>query len=324
MTLKTNQIIVNKLNRITLIKLQFLFLSFLIHLFTFCQTPIAGTGIMDVDGNNYNSVIYSNGQEWMTENLKTSRFSNGDEITYSEQSLDWQILNVAAYSYYNHDENSKNVFGNLYNWFTTIDERNVCPSGWHVPTDSEWTDLTDIYGGNGVAGGKMKVEDTLFWQAPNLGATNESLFSALPAGCRYDGGNFANIEKYGYWWTSTQLDNQFSWYRSAFYNSDNLVKNYTTKNTGYAIRCVKNQLVFIDSKINDFELEIFPNPFTDIIMINSSNSIQNLTLTDSKGKIIKTFSLQSENHQLSLQSLESGVYFIVNPNTLSTYRLIKL
>jgi len=324
MPLKTNNIVVNESNRMTLIKLQFTFLSFLLHSFLFCQTPIAGNGIMDIDGNNYNSVIYPNGQEWMTENLKTGRFSNGDEITYSEQSLDWQTLNAAAYSYYNHDESSKNIFGNLYNWFTTIDERNVCPSGWHVPTDNEWTALTDVYGGNGVAGGKMKVEDTLLWQAPNLGATNESLFSALPAGCRYDGGNFSNIEKYSYWWTSTQLDNQFCWYRSAFYNSDNLVKNYTTKTTGFSIRCVKNQLASNDSKINNLELEIFPNPFTDIVTINSSNEIQNLTLTDSRGKIIKTFSLQSENHQLSLQSLESGVYFIVNPKTLSTYRLIKL
>ncbi|NBX80643.1 MAG: hypothetical protein EBQ94_09770, partial [Flavobacteriales bacterium] len=216
------------------LKILFLFVGFSllfnINLAT-SQTITQGEGVYDIEGNFYPTFLVANGQEWMAENLKSKNFSNGDSIPYLQQNLSWQNTNSAAFSYYNSDQNLSSTFGNLYNWFTTIDERNVCPADWHVPTDLEWTDFSDYLGGNGVAGGKMKVQDTLFWKAPNLGATNESFFSALPGGCRYDGGNFANIYSYANWWTGSQLDNQFSWFRSTYFDSDNLIKNYATKNT---------------------------------------------------------------------------------------------
>jgi uncharacterized protein (TIGR02145 family) len=293
--------------------------------FTFlAQFPTSGTGVFDFEGNFYTTIILDNEQEWMAENLKSKVFSNGDSIQNLVQNNAWQVANTAAYSTYNENLINTTVYGTLYNWFVTIDERNVCPSGWHVPSDNEWTDYSDLLGGNGVAGGKMKIQDTLFWKAPNLGATNESLFSGLPAGYRYNGGNFANIEKYAYWWTSTQLDNQFGWYRSTNYLSDNLVKNYETKQAGYSIRCLKNQVISIELKDKDLSFSVSPNPFTENITIKTKEIGKTLLLQNIHGETIKTILLNSTSELIALEHLSKGIYFIIDSSTMTRIKIIKL
>jgi uncharacterized protein (TIGR02145 family) len=290
----------------------------------FSQMPIYGEGVFDFEGHNYATIILENGQEWMAENLKTTRFSNGDTIPHKIENSVWQNSQSAAYSFYNEETELQSIYGNIYNWYVTIDERNVCPIAWHVPTDNEWTNFTDLFGGNGVAGGKMKIQDTLFWRSPNLGATNECLFSGLPAGCRYDGGNFSNIEKYAFWWSSTQLDNQLSWFRSASYVSDNLVKNYATKETGYSIRCLKNQATSIDENNKDLSFSISPNPFSENIIIKTKESGKKLLLQNVNGETIKTILLNSTSELIALEHLSKGIYFIIDSSTMTRIQIIKL
>lgn len=305
-------------NYLVLIVIQFsFFLTF------FAQFPTSGNGVFDLEGNFYTTILIENGQEWMAENLKTKVYSNGDSIQNLTQNDLWQIASLGAYSL-NIENTNSTYYGNFYNWFVTIDERNVCPVGWHVPNDNEWTDYSDLLGGNGVAGGKMKIEDTLIWKAPNTGATNESLFSGLPAGCRYDGGNFANSEKYAFWWSSTQLDNQFGWFRSSTYNSDNLIKNYAPKQSGYSIRCLKNQSISIDENNKNVSFSVSPNPFSENITFKTKESGKILMLQNINGETIETILLNSISEVIALEYLSKGVYFIVDTSTMTRLRLLKL
>jgi uncharacterized protein (TIGR02145 family) len=304
--------------------LMFIISQFFFSFSFLAQFPTSGTGVFDIEGNFYSTIILENEQEWMAENLKSKLFSNGDSIQNLVQNNAWQVANTAVYSTYNESSTNNEIYGNLYNWFVTIDERNVCPSGWHVPSDDEWTDYSDLLGGNGVAGGKMKIQDTLFWKAPNLGATNESLFSGLPAGCRYDGGNFANIEKYAYWWTSTQLDNQFGWFRSANYLSDNLVKNYVKKQSGYSIRCLKNKAISINENEKELTFSVAPNPFRENITIKSKEIGKILLLQNIHGETIQTIQLSSVCEVFAFEQLTKGIYFIIDSSTNTRIKLLKL
>jgi uncharacterized protein (TIGR02145 family) len=288
------------------------------------QFPSQGSGVFDIEDNFYRTINLENGQEWMSENLKTKLFSNGDSIESLVLNNEWQVANTAAFSTYNESDTISETYGNLYNWFVTIDERNICPMGWHIPTDNEWTDYSDLLGGNGVAGGKMKIEDTLFWKAPNVGATNESLFSGLPAGCRYDGGNFANIEKYAYWWTSSQLDTQFGWYRSTNYLSDNLVKNYANKQAGYSIRCVKNQVTSIEENNGSVSFSVVPNPFLENITVKSKEIGRILLIQNLEGETIHNIIVNSFSEVIALEHLRKGIYFIVDTSTMTRFKLLKL
>ena len=146
---------------------------------TFTTTATSQT-VTDIDGNTYNTVQIGT-QVWMSENLKTSRYRNGGSIPYVVGNSDWQALTTGAWSNYNHDAANDPIYGKLYNWYTTLGDT-LCPAGWGVPTDDEWTTLTTYLGGESVAGGKMKSVGTAYWNDPNTGATNESGFSVLPGG----------------------------------------------------------------------------------------------------------------------------------------------
>ena len=198
--------------------------------------------ILDIDGNIYNTV-YIGTQHWMAENLSVSKYSDGTAIPYITDDTQWRQVLTGAWCYYNNDK--EQGFGKLYNWRavskTTNGNKNVCPTGWHVPTDGEWTVLTEYLGGASVAGGKMKVMYTWYWQHPNIDATNTSLFSALPGGNRsFLFGNYSSMNNLGNWWSSTESDQENAWYR--YLNSSNGVAsrgNYN-KNQGFSIRCLKD------------------------------------------------------------------------------------
>ncbi len=157
---------------------------------TFTTTATSQT-VTDIDGNTYNTVQIGT-QVWMSENLKTSRYRNGGSIPYVLGNAAWAALTTGAWSNYDHDAANDPIYGKLYNWYTTLGDT-LCPTGWGVPTDAEWTTLTTYLGGESVAGGKMKSIGTAYWSSPNTGATNESGFSVLPGGYRYSDGSFFNI-----------------------------------------------------------------------------------------------------------------------------------
>ena len=116
----------------------------------------------------------------------------------------------------------------------------VCPAGWHLPSDAEWTELTDYLGGTSVAGGKLKETGTTHWASPNTGATNETGFTALPGGNRYDYGSFTDIGYGGRWWSATEDDATTAWYRSMFYVNSDVSRVGTNKEVGFSVRCVRD------------------------------------------------------------------------------------
>lgn len=143
----------------------------------FYESEFVGqTFIADADGNTY-KIIKIGDQVWTAENLRTTRYNDGTEIPLVTDYTAWTNLTTPAYAWTNNDIGNKSVYGALYNWFA-VKTCKLCPSGWHVPTDAEWTILENHLGGISVAGGKMKETGTEHWFAPNTDATNESGFTA--------------------------------------------------------------------------------------------------------------------------------------------------
>jgi uncharacterized protein (TIGR02145 family) len=199
----------------------------------------------DNDGNNY-ATLKIDTLTWMAENLRATHYHNGESILNVTDHDVWEGLATGARCYYNNDSATYDpVYGALYNWYAVNDSRNLCPTGWYVPTDVEWTTLTDSLGGSDVAGGKMKSIGTIeagtgLWSAPNTGATNESGFSALPGGYRYDNGEFNGVGDNGHWWSATQSSANYAWYRDVSYHFAGVSRGSLSKNFGYSVRCVKN------------------------------------------------------------------------------------
>ena len=227
-----------------------------------------GTTISDIDGNSYNTVLIG-AQCWTKENLRVRRYNstnpdlNGRSILFDASggsggsSPTWLNLTIGAHTIYAHDSTTTTPsnltkYGYLYNWYAakgiyttgdiqSTDTLNICPSGWHVPTDAEWTTLTTELGGESVAGGKMKSIGTAYWNSPNTGATNESGFSALPGGYRNLDGSFTNVILVNaVFWSATDFDNTNAWNRYLSKDNDDVNRLYYNKSVGASVRCLKN------------------------------------------------------------------------------------
>lgn len=193
--------------------------------------------VTDIDGNVYNAVIIGT-QKWMATNLKTAKYQNGDPIITGLSNTGWQNTGSGAYAIYDNSDANNNVYGKLYNWYAVTDSRNLCPAGWHIPTETEWLTLINYFGGESVAGGKLKETGTSHWNTPNE-ATNESSFSALPGGQRSWYGTYGTIRDYGYWWTSTEGFFGGSWGISMVNSEGKVVKLNYVPECGFSVRCVK-------------------------------------------------------------------------------------
>jgi uncharacterized protein (TIGR02145 family) len=202
----------------------------------------ADLGAKDFDGNAYNAVKIGK-QVWMTENLKTTKYKDGTSIPLVTDSPTWGSLSTPAYCWYNEDKLTyENLYGALYNWYA-VNTGKLCPSGWHVPSNVEWTSLTTYLGGDSVAGDKLKESGSIHWVEPNTGATNESGFTALPSGGRVlygDNWGFYNISNNGFWWSSNEYSTTLAWqlFMSSFQLNVNI--GWSAKENGYSIRCLKD------------------------------------------------------------------------------------
>lgn len=194
----------------------------------------------DAEGNSYNTVKIGT-QEWMSENLRTTKYANGDPIVNTVGLTEWSALSTGAWSHYNNNPAFNASYGKLYNWYAVTDSRKLCPAGWHVPNESDWTKLTDYLGGESVSGGKMKVIGTQYWNSPNAYATNESGFTALAGGYRAYDVDFSHMGISGYWWSSTEVDMNNGWVHGAVFDAANLF-SYSNgiKTDGFSVRCVKD------------------------------------------------------------------------------------
>ncbi len=209
------------------------------------QNPTSGYGpnITDIDGNTYKTVTIGT-QTWMAENLKTAKYNDGTVIPNITDKTLWPNLTTGAWAYYNNDAANDAKYGKLYNWYavskTSNGNKNVCPTGWHVPTNAEWTVLTDYLGGESVSGGKMKEVGTTSWNILNTDATNTSLFSALPGGTRLNDGYDEVIGSQGYWWSSTEGLTNSAWCRSLGYGSGGISIFHFIKENGVSVRCLRD------------------------------------------------------------------------------------
>ena len=183
-------------------------------------------------------------QVWMTQNLNVDKFRNGDPIPHVKTDEEWVKAGEnkqPAWCYYNNDPANGEKYGKLYNWYAVNDPRGLAPEGWKIPSDEDWSRLTDFLGGE--AGTKMKSTD--FW-ADNDGesgnGTNESGFSGFPGGLRNSSGTFSRIGVSGYWWSSTELDyvSDLAWSRSLNYSNGYVNRFNSSKVNGFSVRCLRD------------------------------------------------------------------------------------
>lgn len=216
----------------------------------------SSTTVTDYDGNVYNTVTIGT-QVWMKENLKTTHYANGTAIPLVNSNATWDALTATskAYCWYGDNEANKATYGALYTWAAAMNGaasvtanpsgiQGVCPTGWHLPSDAEWSQLTTYLGGESVSGVKLKETGTTHWSSPNTGATNETGFTALPGGHRYTFGAFSVIGLFGTWWSATELNASNAWHRYMGYYSGDVFRNYDYKEVGFSVRCLRDQNLF--------------------------------------------------------------------------------
>ncbi|MCD4792500.1 MAG: Ig-like domain-containing protein [Bacteroidales bacterium] len=211
------------------------------------------TTVTDVEGNKYNAVLIDD-QIWMAENLRVTRYANGTAIQLVTDNTAWINLGNndtdKAYCFYNNNANGEAAtYGALYTYaaatngnYSGNNVQGVCPDGWHLPSDAEWTDLIEYLGGEDVAGGKMKETGTTHWNSPNTGADNTSGFTALPGGYRNsEDGSFYHIGYSCYFWSSVE---KYSGTAAVNYNIDyndaKINELIYYKSEGFSVRCVKD------------------------------------------------------------------------------------
>jgi len=204
--------------------------------------PCPGMPTVVYGGQTYNTVQIGT-QCWLKENLNI-----GTQIPGAQD----QASNGTIEKYcYNNDEANCATYGGLYQWnemmqyVTTEGVQGICPLGWHIPTDGEWTTLTTFLGGTSVAGGKMKSAGTIqagtgLWNTPNTGATNESGFTAVPAGSRRYFGPFGYVGYLGYWWSSSEDYTYSAWYRSLSYSGGDVGRGGSNESSGFSMRCLRD------------------------------------------------------------------------------------
>lgn len=215
------------------------------------------------------------------------------------------------------------------NYATAEASQGACPDGYHLPTDAEWTELGVSLGGNNIAGGKLKSTGTDLWQAPNTGATNESGFTALPAG-EYDDTHYWLLGRNAVMWSSTETGGSTCKYRILSYDDTELRPFNFYKNFRYSVRCIKNSTSGIN-EIGNIErnFKISPNPASEKVLIQLSEGTNyplDIYFYNPLGKLLKISSLQSNNSEIDVTDLPSDLYFVkgnINNHIYSVKLLIK-
>lgn len=207
--------------------------------------------VIDIEGNVYRTTRIG-GRCWMAENLRTGTYNDGSPITPVYDASEWMNLSTEGWCSPLNDADNDPTYGKLYNWIAVMDPRDVCPNGWHVPSDEEWKGMelalgvpaneVDLEGERGAAqfvGGKLKTTLPDLWIGPNVDATNESGFSGVPAGFRIGSdGSFQHFGAGGYWWSSTDFDAYNSWYRYLYADIPGIYRFVGAKVTGQSVRCI--------------------------------------------------------------------------------------
>jgi uncharacterized protein (TIGR02145 family) len=196
-------------------------------------------GVTDYDGNVYTTVEICD-QTWMVENLKTTKYNDGTPISNITDNNVWMGFTDGAYCWlFNNESTYKDTYGALYNWYA-IASGKLAPIGWHVPSDEELTVLTDCCGGEVDAAGPLKEAGTAHWFEPNVAATNESGWTALPGGWRNSVNGCFGGTAHGHWWSTTESSATNAWFREMYWSSQSVFRYDYDKRAGFSVRCVKD------------------------------------------------------------------------------------
>lgn len=207
--------------------------------------------VTDIDGNDYQTVAICI-QNWTKTNLNVSKYSDGTPIPQVTNSNQWENLTTGAWCYLVNSSSQGPKYGKLYNWYAVMGihdaasattpalRKKLAPTGWHIPTDTEMTLLTDCLGGTSVAGGKMKEVGLTHWASPNTAATNSSGFTGLPGAARLSNGDFGGSANFGGWWTTSESNANVAWILYLNNDQGNSNRNLFNKRYGLSVRCIKD------------------------------------------------------------------------------------
>lgn len=292
---------------------------------TLFALKIQAQTVTDYDGNVYHTVTIGN-QVWLRENLKTTHYNNGVPIPHVPGGSAWSSMTTGARCYYNNDSVAyDSVYGALYNWYAATENNEICPAGWHVPTDAEWTAVETLLGGSYVAGGKMKEAGTEHWLYPNTGATNSSDFTGLPGGMLGISFTFETLFENGLWWTSTSYGSN-AWSRYFWYLFAGVDRNPTPKTIALSIRCMKDVNVGSGDWNNQHPIKLYPNPSSGRVTLESElYQGVNLWVYDLAGKLMLHRELNNKTTDLDISFLKAGIYLVrISGNTWTVQqKLIK-
>ncbi len=199
---------------------------------------VAERVVLDIEENTYNTIVIGT-QTWMVQNLKTSKYQNGDNITYVPSNTYWANSNYGAWCNYENTNSNSTKYGRLYNWFAIQDPRKIAPEGWRISTESDWQTLIDYLGGEAICGGKLKDQSISYWLQPNVGATNESGFTARAGGNRTSTGIYQNVATSAMFWALNSFDTDSSFAYTLNNSSTEIIKTVFSNKAGLSVRCIK-------------------------------------------------------------------------------------
>ncbi|MFM7103980.1 MAG: fibrobacter succinogenes major paralogous domain-containing protein [Flavobacteriales bacterium] len=200
--------------------------------------------MMDQQGNSYKTIVIGE-QEWMAENLNTSLYRNGEAIPEIESSVEWSSTQSGAYCHFDNISTNACPYGKLYNWYACVNSRQLCPQGWHIPSDSEWSIVANYLGGSSMAGSAMKSLGSVatsngLWLDSNLEATNNSGFSGIPGGYRSLNGSFTGFGLMGIFWSRNTSDSDGAYSRGLYATGSSVERADDDRPNGYSVRCIKD------------------------------------------------------------------------------------
>lgn len=284
--------------------------------------------ITDADGNVYNTITIGT-QLWMKENLKTTKYRDGSSITNVTDPNTWLSLTTEAYCNYDNTSSNANIWGRLYNWYAVSDTRELCPTGWHIASDYDWTILQNYlyvngynYDGSTTGGNKIAkaLSSTTHWVASSVtgapgnsdfpSVRNSSGFTSLPNGYRSMGGSYNNLGESSYFWASTPYNSTSSYRYAMDYDNPILWRNFFSNVYGAAVRCICDLPVSINETKSSSNIILYPNPSTNFVVVEGLKYNSYIEIINLQGQIVKNLNVSNTKTTLDVSELPKGIYFI--------------
>jgi uncharacterized protein (TIGR02145 family) len=302
--------------------------------------------VSDVDGNVYKTIVIGS-FTWMAENLRTTRYRNGDLIANPINNADWNAtieprpFGTGAWCHMNNNPANECPYGKLYNFFAVVDPRGLCPTGWTVPSEEPFfTNMISSLGGESIAGGKLKSAGNHYWASPNSGASNSTGFSGLPGGfrwcCNLTSSTFGGFLTTGQWWTGSFHDSgteAFSMNMTSSSAAASITNEYWTR-MALSVRCVKNSSIHSRKAVGSdfFNINLYPNPTASRFSLDLHSPQEGelgVKITDMQSRVLieekKMISEGSNTLIYNIENFASGMYLvhISNGSEESIVKIVK-